>query len=88
MVVDNAVIVELKATETLSPAAKPQLISYLRASLFEVGLLLHFGPSPRFYRFVDHPKLRHGSIRVHSCHSCPKALGPDSADDRIEPEHG
>ena len=60
MVVDNTVIVEAKATERLSPAAKPQLLSYLRASRFEVGVLLHFGPSPKFYRFVDHPKRRHG----------------------------
>ena len=56
MVVDDAVIVELKVTEKLSPAAKAQIISYLRASLFEVGVLLHFGPSPKFYRFVDQLK--------------------------------
>jgi GxxExxY protein len=31
MVVDSAVIVENKATEKLSPAARPQLISLIRA---------------------------------------------------------
>jgi len=56
MVVDNAVVVENKATDRLSPAARPQLISYLRATTFEVGVLLHFGPQPRFYRFIDSPK--------------------------------
>ena len=56
MVVDNAVVVENKATERLSPAARPQLISYLRATSFQVGVLLHFGPQPRFYRFIDSPK--------------------------------
>jgi GxxExxY protein len=56
MVVDNAVIVENKATEKLSPAARPQLITYLRATRFEVGVLLHFGPHPKFYRFIDFPK--------------------------------
>jgi GxxExxY protein len=61
MVVDDAVIVEAKATEKLSPAAKPQILSYLRASRFQVGILLHFGPSPRFYRFIDSPKRRHGA---------------------------
>ena len=53
MVVDDRVIIENKATESLSPAAKPQLISYLRATRFEVGVLLHFGPRPKFYRFID-----------------------------------
>ena len=56
MVVDNAIVVENKATEKLSPAARPQLISYLRATTFQVGVLLHFGPRPRFYRFIDSPK--------------------------------
>jgi len=56
MVVDNAVVVENKATERLSPAARPQLISYLRATTFQVGVLLHFGPQPRFSRFIDSPK--------------------------------
>jgi GxxExxY protein len=56
MVVDQRVIVENKATEKLSPAAAPQLINYLRATPFEVGVLLHFGPKARFYRFIDFPK--------------------------------
>ena len=86
MVVDNAVIVELKATERLSPAAAPQLISYLRAGPFEVGVLLHFGPNPRFYRYIDSPKRHHDSIRGNSCHSCPKALEPASADGRLKGE--
>jgi GxxExxY protein len=46
MVVDGRVVVETKATEKLSPAAPMQLVSYLRATAFEVGLLLHCGPSP------------------------------------------
>ena len=61
MVVDDAVIVEAKATEKLSPAAKPQVLSYLRASRFQVGMLLHFGPSPKFHRLIDSPKRRHGA---------------------------
>ena len=56
MVVDRKVVVENKAVERLSPAATEQLISYLRASPFEVGVLLHFGPSPKFHRFIDYPK--------------------------------
>src|SRR5215210_9103541 len=46
MVVDSAVIVENKATEKLSAAAGPQLISYLCVTPFQVSVLLHFGPRP------------------------------------------
>jgi GxxExxY protein len=64
MVVDDRVIVELKATEQLSPIAERQLSNYLRCTTFEVGLLLHFGPEPKFRRIV------HG--RAHK----PTAQGP------------
>ena len=56
MVIDERVIVEIKATEKLSSADRMQLISYLKATTFEVGVLLHFGPVPRFERYIDHPK--------------------------------
>jgi hypothetical protein len=56
MGVDRAVIVENKARERLSPATRPQLISYLRATPFEVGVLLHLAPHPKFCRFIDFPK--------------------------------
>jgi len=56
MVVDGRVIVENKATEKLVEVNRVQLITYLKATSFEVGLLLHFGPTPRFERFIDHPK--------------------------------
>src|SRR6185437_16601380 len=51
MVVDDRVIVECKATERLASSAGAQLVGYLRASTFQVGVLLHFGPHPKFYRF-------------------------------------
>jgi len=53
LLVDRKVIVEVKATEILPKYAKRQLVSYLRATPFQVGLLMHFGPQPKFYRFVD-----------------------------------
>jgi GxxExxY protein len=58
MLVDDKVIVESKATERLAASAGPQLIGYLRATKFQVGVLLHFGPHPKFYRFVDSRKKR------------------------------
>ncbi len=58
MVIDDKVIVEIKATERLAAGDRLQLINYLRATEFEVGLLLHYAPTPRFERFIDHPKKR------------------------------
>jgi GxxExxY protein len=55
MVVDSKVVIEIKSTLLLHPSARRQLHSYLRATNLEVGLLLHFGESPRHYRlFVEH----------------------------------
>jgi GxxExxY protein len=61
MVVDNRVVVEIKATEKLPPYAERQLMNYLRASSFEVGLLLHCGPRSAFHRQIDFPKGPRGS---------------------------
>lgn len=52
LVVDGRVIVEVKSAATLGPADRKQLLNYLRASDINVGLLLHFGPSPAFHRLV------------------------------------
>ncbi|HBR19322.1 MAG: hypothetical protein A2Y13_09810 [Planctomycetes bacterium GWC2_45_44] len=42
-VVDNKIIVEVKAISTLSEIDRVQLTSYLKASGTEIGLLLNFG---------------------------------------------
>jgi GxxExxY protein len=52
MVVDDALVVEIKSTATLQKIASRQLYNYLRATSLEVGLLLHFGPEPQFFRAV------------------------------------
>jgi GxxExxY protein len=52
MIVDDAVVVEVKSTLVLHPSAMRQLTSYLRATNIEVGLLLHFGEKASFYRRV------------------------------------
>ena len=51
--VDNLVLVEIKAIERVNEFAGRQIVSYLNATPFEVGLLLHFGLEPRFKKFVD-----------------------------------
>jgi GxxExxY protein len=58
LVVDGKVIVEIKSTEILHQSAHRQLLSYLKSTELDVGLLLHFGPEPRFYRAVTSKKLR------------------------------
>ncbi|MCO6450548.1 MAG: GxxExxY protein [Caldilineales bacterium] len=45
IIVNNLVILELKAAEAISPVHTTQLINYLKASIIEVGLVLNFGPS-------------------------------------------
>jgi len=64
MLVDDRLIVEIKSSEILPAPAMSQLRNYLKATDIEVGLLLHFGPKPRFYRQVmsnDHKALRPSS---------------------------
>ena len=52
LLVEDAVIVELKAARTLSPANEAQLLNYLKATVYEVGLLLNFGTQPQIKRKV------------------------------------
>ena len=52
LVVNNKIILELKATETLCDEHKYQLINYLKATNMEVGLLLNFGKKPEFKRVI------------------------------------
>ena len=50
LVINDLVIVELKAAEDLSKKHEAQLLNYLKATRFEVGLLPNFGPEPSFKR--------------------------------------
>jgi len=52
LIVDEKVIIELKAVRALDSAHEAQLINYLKATNIEVGLLLNFGRKPEFKRFV------------------------------------
>ena len=53
IVVENAVIVELKVVRTISPEHEAQLMNYLRAGEIGVGLLINFGkPRLEWRRFV------------------------------------
>ena len=52
LVVEDKVVVEVKAARTIDAAHESQLINYLRASRYEVGLLVNFGPQPKFRRLA------------------------------------
>jgi GxxExxY protein len=52
MIVDDRLVVEVKSTQSLPVTAVRQLYGYLRATELELGLLLHFGPEPKFYRQI------------------------------------
>ena len=72
IVVDNVVLLELKAARTVDSAHEAQLLHYLRATEIEVGLLLNFGLRPQFRRLLfDNDRKK---IRENPCESVAKAL--------------
>lgn len=52
MIVNNCVVVEIKATATIISEHEAQLTNYLRATEIEIGLLLNFGKSATFKRKI------------------------------------
>lgn len=50
LVVNELVILEIKAAKTLAAEHEAQLLNYLKATPYEVGLLLNFGPKPETKR--------------------------------------
>ncbi len=52
ILVENSVILELKATSAVIEEHEIQLINYLKATKIEVGLLLNFGKKPEVRRKI------------------------------------
>jgi GxxExxY protein len=52
LIINKAVILELKCVEYLIEAHENQLINYLKATDCEVGLVLNFGKDPQFRRKI------------------------------------
>jgi GxxExxY protein len=52
LILENKVIIELKATEVLMNAHVAQTINYLKATPIEIGMLLNFGSEPEFKRLI------------------------------------
>ncbi|MET0718401.1 MAG: GxxExxY protein [Pseudoxanthomonas sp.] len=52
LLVENRLVVELKAVAQLAPAHEVQLLNYLKASGLHIGLLLNFGQKPQLKRKI------------------------------------
>ncbi len=52
ILVDNKVIIEIKAAKSLAVENEAQLLNYLKATEIEAGFLLNFGPKPDLKRKV------------------------------------
>ena len=50
ILVDDKIIVEIKAARNLASEHEAQLLNYLKATSIEVGLLVNFGPKPEIKR--------------------------------------
>ena len=58
LIVNDTIILELKATEYLVEEHDAQLLNYLRGTEIEVGLLLNFGKKPEIRRKVYDNELK------------------------------
>ena len=61
MVINDIVLLELKATAKIIEDYAAQLLNYLKATNIEVGLILNFGPSAEFRRKI-YDNERKGSL--------------------------
>ena len=67
ILVENLMLLELKAAHALDRTHFGQILNYLKATTIEVGFLLNFGPKPEFKRFMlDNQQKK---IRVNPCES-------------------
>lgn len=60
LIVENSIILELKAVDHLAIDFENQILNYLKGTDCEVGLLLNFGKKPEFKRkiFENNRKIR------------------------------
>lgn len=59
--VADLILIEIKAAVQLAPEHHAQLLNYLKATSYEVGLLLNFGPQPQVVRKAyDNTRKRSG----------------------------
>ena len=101
MVVDDSIVIEIKSTHDLQKNSTRQLFNYLRATDLTAGMLLHFGPEPRFFRIsppsrsksdstsaARHPERRGRPHERHEQHASHRALPGRSLSPRAERKGG
>ena len=66
LIVEERVIVEIKAAKQLLLDHEAQLLNYLKATEVEVGLLLNFGPKPEVRRKVFNNDRKSNGTRIKS----------------------
>ena len=66
ILVENCVLLELKAARALESAHRAQLLNYLRATEIEVGLLLNFGEKAEVKRLIFDNSKKKAVIRKKS----------------------
>jgi len=64
IVVNDAIILELKSAENIRNEHFAQLTNYLKATKIEVGLLLNFGKRPDFKRLIFTNDIKRGHRKV------------------------
>jgi GxxExxY protein len=66
LLIQGAVLVELKSAKAIDPSHEAQLLNYLRATQIEVGLLLNFGPKAQFRRLAFENERKKISVNLRS----------------------
>ena len=64
IVVENKILLELKAVKNLAPEHQAQTINYLKATGIEIGLLVNFGNPKLEYRRFQRQKMNDGDERI------------------------
>jgi len=52
LIVEGTVLLEIKTARNIDSSHESQVLHYLRATRFEVGLLFNFGPQAQFRRYI------------------------------------
>jgi GxxExxY protein len=84
LIVDEKVIIEVKAAETMPKTAARQCLSYLRTASMQVGLVLNFGAEPQVKRI----KSSGASLGPNTEVVFPVEAGPDPGRDLDDDEPG
>ena len=58
IIVDDKIILELKSAKAIASEHEAQLLHYLKATGMELGMILNFGKTPQFKRYINsnHPR--------------------------------